>query len=109
MVHTKKQVENVVRKLMKDINRPYYEQNEIYIEFIKNEHISHYKKTVENCWLINVDVHDDQFNEDEPASIIMYVNDDTLKFEGYLDCSMGRPVPLLPKKEPNGKFYLGKP
>ena len=109
MIHAKKEIEDLVRKLMKDIDREYYQQNEILIAFENNLDALHYKKIIKNCWLVNIDVHDDQFNKDEPATIIIYIDDDTLKIEGYLDCSMGRPVPMIAKKMGNGKYGLGFP
>ncbi|ASW75176.1 hypothetical protein IQ37_00965 [Chryseobacterium piperi] len=108
MIHTKKQIEDLVRKLMKDVKRNYLEKNEIYISFETNHKIPVLNKVVNNCWQIAVDVHDDQSNKDEPASILLYINDTTLDFEGYLDGSMGRPIPLLPKKDSDGIFYLDK-
>lgn len=107
MKHTKKEVEIIVRKLMEDTERQYYKQNEIYIEFKRNNHLLQFKKTIENCWHIAVDVHDDQWNKEEPASIIIFINDDNLEIEGYLDCSMGRPFPMLPFKNNKGKYELG--
>lgn len=108
MLHRKQQIEQIVRKLMKDIKRSYLEQNEIYINFESDHKIPVSNKVINNCWHIVVDVKDDQFNKDEPAPILIYVNDDTLTFEGYLDCSMGRPIPLLPKKDSHGIYYLDK-
>ena len=108
MIHTKKQIEELVRKLMKDINRKYLDKNEIFINFEINYKIPIINKIISNCWHVNVDVQDDQFNKDEPASILIYINDDALNFEGYLDCSMGRPIPLLPKKNSDGTFHLDK-
>lgn len=109
MIHTKKQVEDLIRQLLGDIQREYYAQNNIYIKYENNHKIPVSNKMITNCWHVAVDVHDDQSNKDEPASILIYINDNTLEFEGYLDCSMGRPIPLLPKKDSNGKFYLSKP
>lgn len=109
MIHTKKEIEDLVRKLMKDIDREYYQQNKIYINFIHNKTLLQFKKTIENCWHIAVDVQDDQFHKEEPASILIFIDDDTLKIEGYLDCSMGRPVPMIAKKMDNGKYGLGFP
>jgi hypothetical protein len=108
MIHTKKQIEELVRKLMKDIDRKYLDENEVYIKFESNWKIPVIDKIIPNCWHIAVDVQDDQFNKSEPASILIYINDNTLNFECYLDCSMGRPVPLLPAKGIDGKFYLNK-
>lgn len=108
MIHTKKQIEELVRKLMKDIDRKYLDENEIYIKFESNWKIPVINKIVTNCWHVVVDVQDDQFNKDEPASILIYINDNTLNFEGYLDCSMGRPIPLFPTKDINGRFYLNR-
>jgi len=108
MIHIKKQVEELVRKLMKDIDREYLDKNEIYINFESNWKIPVINKIISNCWHTVVDVKDDQFNKDEPASILIYIDDNTLNFEGYLDCSMGRPIPLLPVKGSDGKFYLKK-
>ncbi len=108
MIHTKKQIEELVRKLMKDIDRNYLDENEIYIKFESNWKIPVINKIVTNCWHVVVDVQDDQFNKDEPASILIYINDNTLNFEGYLDCSMGQPIPLFPTKDINGRFYLNR-
>jgi hypothetical protein len=107
MKHTKKEIETIVRKLMDDIERQYYKEREIYIEFTKNKNLLQFNKTIENCWHIAVDVHDDQSNKEEPASIIIFINDDTLEFEGYLDCSMGRPFPMVPFMNKKGKYELG--
>lgn len=109
MKHSKKEIETVVRKLMEDIERQYFKEKEFHIEFTQNKHLLQFKKTIENCWKIDVLVHDDQWNKDEPASILIYINDDNLQFEGYLDCSMGRPVPLVPFKDNNGKYVLSLP
>lgn len=109
MIYTEKQVEDLVRQLMKDLKREYYEKNDIYISFENNIKIPVIDKVINNCWHIAVDVHDDQFNKDEPASILIFIDDDTLEIEGYLDCSMGRPVPMIAKKMDNGKYGLGFP
>lgn len=107
MKHTKKEIEVIVRKLMDDTERQYYKEREIYIEFTKNKNLLQFKKIIENCWKIDVPVHDDQSNKDESEFIIMYINDDNLEFEGYLDCSMGRPFPMIPFKNKKGKYQLG--
>lgn len=54
--------------------------------------------------MVAVSVDDDQFQK-EPASIFIYVNDETDEIEGYLDCSMGRPIPLKAKLK-DGKYQL---
>ncbi len=107
MKHKKKEIQTIVRKLMKDTERQYYEENKIYAEYVKNKVLLQFNKTIENCWHIAVDVHDDQSNKEEPASIIIFINDDTLEIEGYLDCSMGRPVPMIADKNNMGKYELG--
>ena len=104
MKNTKQEIEKIVRQIMVDTEREYYEDRKIHIDFMKNEEVLHINKTIENCWLINVSVHDDQFNRPEPATIIMYMNDDTNKIECYLDCSMGRPFPLAVVLNEKGKY-----
>lgn len=109
MIHTEKQIENLVKRLLSDIEREYYENRTMYITYKGEIELRQYKKTIAKGWLVNVPVHDDQFNKEESEFIIIYVNDETLEFEAYLDCSMGRPVPMIAKKMDNGKYGLGFP
>jgi hypothetical protein len=109
MKHTKIEIDKMMRKLMKDIDRDYYHNLQIYAELQKEKFLQHFKKTIKNCWLVNIPVHDDQSNKEEPDSIIIYVNDDTAEIEGYLDGSMGRPVPLKARLNNEGKYELTAP
>lgn len=109
MKHTKQEIEAVIQQLMKDTDRKYYTDREIHINFENDKNIIQFKRIVKNCWLINVPVHDDQSNKEESEFIIIYIDDDTLEIIGYLDCSMGRPIPMIAKKMDNGKYGLGFP
>ncbi|WP_430410997.1 hypothetical protein [Kordia sp.] len=105
MKHTKEKINETIKKLMDDLQREYYTYKPITIEFIRNKKIYNPGKLIENCWLVNVPVNDDQF-AGELASIIIYIDDDTLKIEAYLDCSMGRPIPLKAIINGNGIYEL---
>lgn len=52
--------------------------------------------------VVDVPVSDDQFDKN-PESILTYFDDNTGEVEGYLDCSMGRPVPM--KEDLNEGMY----
>ena len=94
MNHTEEEIKNIVLKLLKDIDRTYLDNSEIFIESNKDIKIPGIKKTLSIGWKIDVPVTDDQFHKDEPAFILVYIDDDSGTIEGYLDCSMGRPVPM---------------
>lgn len=94
MKHTKQEVEAIIKKLLKDIKRAYHTKEDIWIGFENNLVIVGTRKVINNGWLIGVPVDDDQWNKEEGASIIIIIDDDTLEIVNYLDCSMGRPVPM---------------
>lgn len=106
MKHTKVEIESIILKLMKDIKREYYTDKDIFIEFENNIDAGHNIKQIKNGWCVGVPVPDYQFEKDEYVSILIFIDDDTGKIEGFLDNSMGRPLPLKAKLDNNGKYIL---
>jgi len=106
MKNTKQEIEKVVRQIMIDTEREYFENEKIYIELEKDKSIPFTNREIKKCWHISVSVQDEQFDRGEPASILIYINDDNNKIECYLDCSSGRPFPLSVKLNEFGKYEL---
>jgi len=106
MKHTKVEIEKIVRTLLKDINRKYWEDEEIRISFEEKLKVFVENRILENGWEIVVRVDDDKFRKKEGDGIFIYINDDTEEIVGYFDCSMGRPIPLKAKLNDEGKYEL---
>ena len=46
MIHTEKQIENLVKRLLSDIEREYYENRTMYITYKGEIELRQYKKTI---------------------------------------------------------------
>ncbi len=98
MKYTKNQIEEKVKKLLKDVKQPYFEHIPFDISFVKNEEVYGAQIVIEKAWKTVVFVQEDQFPEkEEYAIIIIIINDDTGNVESYIDTSCGRPIPLKAK------------
>lgn len=107
MIHTKVEIEQMVKKLLKDVKRPYFEHMPFKIDFEHNIQPLFTKKPVLNGWEVLVYVQEDQFPDKEEYSIIIViVNDDTGEIESYEDMSCGRPVPRKAKLDDDGNYVL---
>lgn len=106
MNYTEKQIREMTQQLMKDIQRPYFEQMPFDIKFVEDEFIFDTQQIISNCWISIVYVQEDQFpDKEEYAIIIIKINDDTGVIENYVDTSCGRPVPLKAVLK-DGKYEL---
>jgi hypothetical protein len=105
MKHTKDQVIAIAEKLLAEINRPYFNDKEIFAGFEHDLSTTYGGKVLKNGWWVCVQAHDDQFDNDGGV-ISMCMDDDTGEIEGYKDCTCGRPVPMRAKKDDSGKYFL---
>lgn len=105
MTHTKQEIETLSTRVLEDLKRDYYTQIPLKIDFENNLEIIPSTKILQNGWIVSVSVHDDQF-DNEDGCLYMYIDDDNGKVEGYVDCSMGRPVPCRAIKGSDGKYKL---
>lgn len=104
MNYTKEQIKSMIKQMLEDIKRPYFEHMPFDIKFKNNIYIFETKNTIVNGWDILVYVQEDQFPDKDEYSIIhIVVNDETGDIEIYSDNSCGRPVPLKAKLE-NDKY-----
>lgn len=104
MKYTKEQIDKMIKQMLKDRKRPYFEHMPFKIEYENNIDAWMAKKNIQNGWKVIVYVQEDQFpDKDEYAIIIIIINDDTGDIESYADTSCGRPVPQRAKLK-NGKY-----
>ena len=102
--YTKTQIETMVKDMLKDIKKPYFEHMPFKIDYVNNVTPLFINNEIENAWDVTVYVQEDQFpDKDEYAIIIIIINDDTGDIESYADMSCGRPVPLKAVLN-NGKY-----
>ena len=106
MKHTPKQIEALVVKLLHDINREYLTNRQIQVSFEENLKTIYGDRLLQNGWDVLVPVADDRWNKEEGTGIIIAIDDDSLEVVSYLDCSMGRPIPMRAEKNLLGKYEL---
>ncbi len=106
MNYTKEQIKSMIKSLLQDIKRPYFDHMPFDIEFINNEDIYGTNEIIEKAWKTVVYVQEDQFPDKEDfAIIIIIINDNNGEVESYLDTSCGRPIPMKAVLK-NGKYEL---
>ncbi|GEM_PF-5417294 len=104
MKYTKEQINNLIKQMLQDTKRPYFEHMPFEIEFQNNVKPLFIKTKIKNAWDIYVYVQEDQFPDKQEFGIIsILLNDDTGDIESYADMSCGRPVPFKAKLK-NGKY-----
>ncbi|TXF79494.1 hypothetical protein [Chryseobacterium sp.] len=104
MKYTKEQVNSMIKQMLKDRKRLYFEHMPFDIQFLNDVKPLFRNDTIKNAWEVVVFVQEDQFPDKEEYSIIsMVLNDDTGDIESYADMSCGRPVPMKAKLK-NGKY-----
>lgn len=95
MNYTKENIDVLVKKILKDISRPYFTNKSFSIELVNNEFIYDTKQTIEKCWNVVVYVQEDQFPDKEEYGVLLIrIDDNTGEIVSYLDFSCGRPIPM---------------
>lgn len=104
MKYQKEQVNNMIKEMLKDRKRPYFEHMPFDIQFLQDAIALFNNDVIKNAWEVVVFVQEDQFPDKQEYGIISIVlNDDTGDIESYADMSCGRPVPQKAKLK-NGKY-----
>lgn len=107
MKYTKEKIDETVKKLLADIERPYFKNMPFKIEDEDSAYIQYLKKTIKHAWRVAVYVQEDQFRDkDDYSVIVIIINDDTGAIESYADLSCGRPVPSKARLNSEGKYEL---
>jgi hypothetical protein len=105
MKHNKAQIEEVVLKLLSDINQYYLKEEGIKIRFENNEKILDSNEIIANAWIAVVIVNHEQWDW-LTTPIIIILDDDTLEIKSYTDNSCGRPDIYKGIKKIDGKYDL---
>lgn len=104
MKYTKEQIDSMIKHMLKERKRPYFEHMPFDIQFLNDVKPLFIDAKITNAWEIVVFVQEDQFPDKQEFGIIsILLNDDTGDIESYADMSCGRPVPMRAKLR-NGKY-----
>ncbi|GAB0156252.1 hypothetical protein CHRYSEOSP005_15160 [Chryseobacterium sp. Alg-005] len=105
MKHTKVEIEQMIKKLLKDVKRPYFDHMPFKIDEEKNVTPLFSEKKIRNAWRVVVYVQEDQFPDKEEYSVIVIIiNDDNGEIVSYADMSCGRPLPRKAKLDDDGNY-----
>lgn len=109
MKHTPKEIEEIVKKFLEDIQSDYFDDVPFETVILKNIKKSYTCNIdIALAWRVFVEVEYDYRpgNRENCADLIITIDDATGEIEGYLDGSGGRPIPCYARLDEDGIYRL---
>ena len=104
MNYTKEEIKELFLKIMSDLEKDYFNEEDIYIFYEENTKHLWIKDPIPKTWTASVEA-TDNLNYPGRHSIGLTINDETGEVVNYVE-GPGRPVPTTLKKNAEGKYEI---
>lgn len=105
MNYTEEQLKEIAIKIMEGLDKDYYFKDQIDINKYENGLKPLWGDKIEKGWVVSIGIPDSQFQHEDGASILLFIDDETEQIINYVE-GPGRPFPLTVKLNDEGKYVF---